>query len=172
MTNFRNTGFIAKPRNPVYTVGKKYRTIPARAALLTASMVNGDTFELGGPFTSSDRIARIFTPNATPALTGATDSKLGFMKKVGGVLTILTNVANANQVLWNNATLAAALSSRDLLTSINTALNTTLNIGELLGLGPDQEPDGGYFLVLTFPTKPSVDGVLDLEVWFEEATTN
>jgi len=39
-------------------------------------------------------------------------------------------------------------------------------------MGADQEPAGGVFLGLTFPTKPSVNGTLDLEVWIEEATTN
>jgi hypothetical protein len=171
MATFRTTGFTAKPKNPVYTVGKKYRTVPARAALLTASMTNGDIVELAGPLTYGERIARISTPNASPALTAAADSKLGFYYKANdGTLTLIKSGSDA--LLWTGATLAAALSTRDLLMHFTPALDTTKNIGELLGQTHDQEPAGGVYLGLKFPTKPSVDGVLDLEVMIEEASTN
>jgi len=171
MATIRTTGYTAKPRNPIYTTGKQYRTIPARAALVTASMADGDIVELGGPFTYSDRIARVLTPNASPALTSATNAKLGFFKKNSlGVLTLIK--AGSDALLWNGVTLAAALSARDLLFSLNASLDSTKNIGDLLAQGDDQEPIGGVFLGLTFPTKPSVDGVLDLDVVVEEATTD
>lgn len=171
MANQRTTGFTAKPRNPDYTVGKKHRTVPARAALVTASMADGDTVELGGPFTYGDRIARVLTPNASPALTAATNVKLGFfMKGADGTLALIKTGSDA--LLWNGVTLAAALSARDLLFDRNSSLDSTKNIGELLAQGADAEPQGGVYLVMTFPTKPSVDGVLDLDVMVEEATTN
>lgn len=171
MATFRTTGFFAKPRNPIYTVGKEYRTVPARAALLTASMANGDIVELGGPFTYSDRIARVLSPNATPALTAAADAKLGFfMKDSQGALKLIK--AGSDALLWNGASFVASVSARDLLLHFNAALDTTKNIGELLAQGFDQEPNGGVYLGLTFPTKPSVDGVLDLDIKVEEATTN
>lgn len=171
MANFNTVGFTAKPRNPVYLVGKQFRTIPARAALVAANLTNNDTVTLAGPFTFADRIDQLFTPNASPALTSSV-SNLGFMTKdsLGNLAAITTGGAT---VLWNGvATLATAQSTRDLLLTGNSALNTTQNIGELLGLGADQEPANGVFLVLGFPTKPSADGTLDLRVVVEEATTN
>lgn len=172
MAEIRTAGFIAKPRNPVYTVGKKIRTIPAYASLLTASMANGDVLNLGGPFTYGDRIARVFSPNATPALTAAVDTKLGFFMRdqASGALKLVK--AGSDALLWTGQTLATALSARDLLANLSAALDQTKNIGELLAMGADQEPAGGIFLGLTFVTKPSVNGILDLEVWVEEATTN
>ncbi len=172
MAEIRTKGFIDKPRNPSNSVGKKFRTVPAYAALLTAGMTNGDILTLAGPLTFGERIARVFSPNATPALTAAADAKLGFFQRdqASGALKLIK--AGSDAVLWNGVTLAASLSARDLLTSLNAALNQSLNIGELLALGADQEPAGGVFLGLTFPTKPSVNGTLDLEIWIEEATTN
>jgi hypothetical protein len=172
MAELRTKGFTDKPRNPSNSVGKKFRTVPAYAALLTASMVNGDILTLAGPLTFGERIARVVTLNASPALTSATDAKLGFFMRNPSDGTLKLIKAGSDALLWNGVTLAASLSTRDLLTSLNSALNQSLNIGELLQMGADQEPAGGVFLGLTFPTKPSVNGTLDLEVWIEEATTN
>jgi hypothetical protein len=170
MANQRTAGFIAKPRNPEYTVGKKHRTVQATAALVSASMTNGDTLELAGPLTFDARIARVFTPNASPALTAAADVKLGFFyKDTNGNLVLIK--AGSDAVLWNGVTLASALSTRDLLLGLNSSLDTTKNIGDLLAMTTDQEPAGGVYLVMTFPTKPSVNGTLDLDIVIEEATT-
>lgn len=164
---YRTTGYTAKPRNPVYSVGKQYRTIPARISLTNASMTNGDLWIMAGPFTYADRIARVFSPNATPALTAAADNDLGFFyKKPDGTFAELDK-----DILWDGVTLAAALSTRDLLFNLNASLDSTKNIGELLGKGDDQEPFGGVYLGLTFNTKPTADGALDLDVVVEEATT-
>lgn len=163
----RTTGFTAKPRDPVYSVGKKYRTIPARASLVTTSMTNADMLVLAGPLTYADKIARVISQNATPALTAASDNDLGFFyKKADG-----TFVAIDSDILWDGVSLVSALSTRDLLFGLNTSLDSTKNIGELLGKGVDQEPVGGVFLGLTFNVKPSNDAVLDLDVLVEEATT-
>lgn len=171
MATIRTTGYntAAKVRNPVYTVGKQYRTVPARAALATASMTNGDILILAGPLTYSERIARILSPNATPALTAATDAKLGFFQMKAGVPALIK--AGSDALLWNGVSFASALTARDLLFGLNASLDSTKNIGELLAQGVDQEPAGGVFLGLTFVTKPSNDGVLDLDVQIEEATT-
>ena len=171
MPTFRTTGYTAKPRNPLYTVGKHFTKVHAHKALVSADLTNGDIIELAGAMSFKDRVHAVFTPNASPALTAATDAKLGFFKKdLDGALSVIQTGSDA--LLWNGVTLAAALSTRDMLLSLNTALDTTKNIGELLGLGVDKEPVGGVFLGLTFPTKPSVDGVLNVEIDIEKATTD
>lgn len=170
MATIRTTGFVAKPRNPVYSLGKKLQIVPAQASLVSASMTDGDILILAGPLTYGDRIARILSPNATPALTSATNAKLGFFQMKNGQPALIK--AGSDALLWNGVTFASSLSARDLLFHFNSSLNATQNIGELLAQGPDQEPAGGVFLGLTFPTKPSVNGVLDLDVVIEEATTN
>lgn len=170
MANQRTAGFIAKPKNPVYQVGKKLRTVPAYASLVTASMTNGDTVELAGPFNFDARIHRVLSPNASPALTSAANAKLGFMYKDSTGAFKVVN-AGSDAVLWNGVNLASSVSARDLLLNYNAALDQTKNIGQLLALNNDVSPAGGVYLVLTFPTKPSVNGILDLDIIVEEATT-
>lgn len=169
MAVIKTTGALAKPRDPMYGTGKAMRKINAQASLVAASMANGDILELAGPFTFDSRIDRVFSPNATPALTAATDSKLGFFKKnADGSLSVIKSGSDA--LLWTGATLATSLSARDLLMSFTPALDRTKSIGELLAMGRDQEVTGGVWLGLTFPTKPSVNGTLDLDIEVEEAT--
>jgi len=170
MANQRTAGFIAKPKNPEYTVGKKHRTVQSTFSLVTASMADGDTVELAGPLTFDDRVARIFSPNATPTMTAATNAKLGFFyKDTNGNLVLIKAASDA--VLWNGVSLVTSVSARDLLLHYNSSLDTTKNIGDLLALGTDSEPSGGVYLVLTFPTKPSVNATYDLDISIEEATT-
>lgn len=170
MAVIKTAGVTAKPRNPVYTVGKKLRTVNAVVTLVSANMANGDIVELAGPFTLSSRIARIISPASTPALTAATDAKLGFFKKNSAGALVVVNTGS-DAVLWNGVTLATAISGNILLV-LNSSLDKFKTIGELLALGEDNEPSGGVYLGLTFPTKPTAGGTLDLDIVIEEATNN
>ena len=60
----------------------------------------------------------------------------------------------------------------DMLVTKNTSLDNTKAIRDLLSIGPDQEPPGGVFLVLTNTTTANTaGGVADIDILIEEATT-
>jgi hypothetical protein len=166
ITGIRSNGFTAFPDNPFYSVGKKLRSSFYSKTIATGAGTN-TLHVLSGPHTFGDKIAAI--KGATPALTSAADNDLGFYrKKADG-----TFAAIDGDVLWDGVTLATALTYRELLGTLNTSLDRTKNIGQLLGLGSDQEPAGGVYLGLLIKTASTATSeVLNLEVIIEEATTN
>lgn len=169
----RSTGFTAFARNPMYTVGKLMRKVGAKLVFPTTG-ANGDQYILAGPLSLDDRISRIYS-NAMPALTSATNANLGFYKSSdnGATLAGLSKVTTTSDVaLWSGVSLAtAATVFADQLTTKNGALDNTKAIRDLLLIGPDQEPIGGIFLVLTLPTANTAGGTWDADVEIEEATT-
>lgn len=170
---FYSLGALAQPGNPIFQTGKQRTTVESKFAITSGTSNAGDQFILGGPFTFSDRISKII--GATPALTSANDNDLGFFKKNadGTYTALLTSAAaSAKDILWNGVDLSSALSYRELLHTLNTSLDTTKNIGQLLGLGVDQEPAGGVFLLLTTNTANTASTAsLELDVVVDEATT-
>lgn len=162
-----NLGLAAYPKNPAFSVGKKMRTVNTSITIPTTG-ANGDQYILGGPFTINERISRLLV-QAFPALTSATDSNLGFYyKKSDGTLAVV-KTSGGNE-LWSATTLASAVTVyTDLLMSKNTALDRTKSIGQLLGFGPDKDPMGGIFLVLTLPTANSAGGTAHIDVVVEES---
>lgn len=170
MADKYSIGFTAVPKNPFWSVGKKLRTVTSRFSITSANSAAGDVLVLSGPLTYSSRIARIFPASATPALTGATDNDLGFYRKNpsdGSMVEV------DKDILWDGVTLASAITYQDLLTTRNTSLDTTQNIGQLLGSAVSEEPAGGVFLCLTMNNANTASGplILELDVEYEEATT-
>lgn len=168
--NLLSLGKTAFPLSPAFSVGKKYRTVNARFTVPTTG-ANGDTYVLAGPLSIDDRIARIMT-TAMAALTTATNANLGFY-----YLPMSTNVltpvkSGGGNELWSGVSLAAAVTvMSDVLYLKNTSLDTTKAIRDLLTLGPDAEPVGGIYLVLTLPTANTAGGLIDLDTLIDEATT-
>ena len=164
MTTFYNNGLQAKAKNPMYRTGKKLTTVHSQLTVDASELTNGDIFVLAGGLPLDARVHRIFSPNATPALTAATDNDIGFYKMVDGAL-----VALDKDIVVDGATLASALSTRDLL-SLNSSLDRSKTIGELLSLTNEKEPASGVYLCLTMNTKSTADGVLDLDIVVEYPT--
>ena len=164
MTIFYNNGSAAKGNDTVYTVGKNLRTVHSNITVDASELTDGDVFVLAGGFPVDARIHRIMSPNATPALTAAIDNDIGFYKIVNGVLTVIDK-----DIVVDGATLASALTTRDLL-SLNSSLDRTKTIAELLGLTSEKEPSSGVYLCLTMNTKSTADGVLDLDIVIEYPT--
>jgi hypothetical protein len=166
MATYRSNGFTAFPKNPLYSGGKKLRTVFFEKTITAAAAVDGDLYILAGAMSVSDKVAAI--RGATPALTSATDNDLGFYKRnEDGTFTALDA-----DILWDGVTLASALTYRELLGTLNTSLDRTKNIGQLLGLNAGTEPVGGVYLGLLIKTKSTATSeVLKLEVVLEEATT-
>lgn len=169
----QSVGKAAFPKNPMYTTGKQLRTVGAKMVFPTTG-ANGDQYILAGPLSIDDRIARILA-NSMPALTSATNANLGFYKSsdAGATLAGLSPVkSGGGNELWAGVTLASAVTVyQDALTVKNGSLDNTKAIRDLLSLGPDQEPPGGIYLVLTLPTANSAGGTWDADVQIEEATT-
>lgn len=168
MTDFNSVGYDAKSRNPLYTAGKKLRKVHAELDVVAASVANGDVFILARNLPVGTRVHRIFSPNATPALTTAADNDFGFYRRDG-----LGNLIEVDKdILIDGADLSSALSTRDLLNHFNGSLDKTKTIGELLGIQSDESYDGGLYLCMTMNTAATADGVLDLDVELEFSTTD
>ncbi len=167
MTTFRSTGYDAYPNNPAHTVGKAMTSVFFRDTVTAAASADGDVHVLAGPMSFGDRIAAV--KGATPALTSADDNDLGFYKK-----DALGNFIEVDKdILWDGADLSSAISYSELLATLNTSLDTTKNIGDLLALGNDKLPAGGVYLCLTTNTASTATSVvLDLEVVIDKATTS
>lgn len=172
-TGIRSNGFTAYPKDPFYSSGKKLKSVFYEKTIATGAGTN-TLHILGGPFSFGDKIAAI--KGATPALTSANDNDLGFYKKnEDGTFTVLNDSSGVSSVdlLWNGADLSSALTYRELLGTLNTSLDRTKNIGQLLGLNAESEPIGGVYLGLLIKTASTATSeVLKVEVQVEEATTN
>lgn len=168
MTIYYGTGAVAFPKNPGFTVGKKMRVVNFKETAPTTG-ADGDQYILAGPISLDSRIARIYSQRL-PALTTATNANLGFYyKKADGTFAVVK--ASGGNELWSGVSLASAVTTfLDVLTNKNTSLDNTKTIRSLLSIGPDQEPAGGVFLVLTLPTANTAGGVMDMDVVIEEPT--
>lgn len=170
----QSIGRTAFNRNPYYRTGKQLRVVGAKFVVPTTGNI-GDQYVLAGPFSLDDRISRILTQRMA-ALTSATTWNLGFWKSKDNASTIgnlSPVVVGGGNELWSGVDLTAAVTTYlDVLTAKNGSLDNTKAIRDLLSLGPDAEPPGGVFLILTNTTTAnSAGGVVDLDVEIEEATT-
>lgn len=166
MTTWYNNGRSAKANNPLYRTGKKLVTVHSVVNVDASELTDGDIFVLAEGLTPAHRIHRLMSPNATPALTAATDNDVGFYKRnTDGTLTVVDK-----DIIIDGATLANALTTRDLL-SLNSSLNRASNIGDLLGINSGSGY-GELVLALTMNTKSTADGVLDIDVVIECPTTD
>lgn len=170
MTDKVNALKTAYPKNSRFGGGKKTKTVEFEASITAANSDAGDLLILAEGLSYADRISGLRANSAgTPALTGATDNDLGFYYKDedGDYVEI------DKDILWDGITLATAVTYPNLLTGFNAALDHSKSIGELLGVGVDQEPHGGVYLVLTMNTANTATGplLLRLAVDIDEATT-
>lgn len=161
----RSNGFQEYPKNPANSSGKKLKSVFYERTILTGAGTN-TLHILSGPHSYDDKINAIM--GATPALTSATTNDLGFYKmEADGSFTAI----NAN-VLWSNADLSSSLTYRELLGTVNAALDRDDNIGNLLGVGTDSEVFGGVYLGLLIKiASTAATANLALEIKVEEATT-
>jgi hypothetical protein len=168
MTIYYGTGGVAFPRNAGFTTGKAMRTVNFKETAPGTGIIN-DQYILAGPVSLDSRIARIYSQRL-PALTSVTGANLGFYyKKPDGTFAVV-KAAGGNE-LWSGVNLATAVTTYlDVLTNKNASLDNTKNIRSLLSIGPDQEPAGGVFLVLTLPQANTAGGVMDMDILIEEPT--
>lgn len=173
MTLYTGVGRAAFTRNSMYTTGKKMRKVGFKQ-VVPGTGVAGDQYVLAGPLSMDDRISRIYA-NGLVALAGVTGANLGFYYTKDSLATqanlAVVKTGGGNE-LWSGVNLTSAVTVfDDLLTLKNSSLDNTKAIRDLLSLGPDAEPVGGIYLVLTFPQQSTTGGTIDLDIEIEEATT-
>lgn len=170
----RSIGYTAFKLNPMYQTGKRMNKVNAKFTVPTTGNI-GDQYVLAGPLSIDDRISRIYS-QAMAALTSATTWNLGFYYSTDQLATTAGLVpvkASGGNELWSGVDLTAAVTTfLDVLTKKNSSLDNTKAIRDLLSLGPDYEPVGGIYLVLTNTTTANTaGGTVDLDVEIEKATT-
>lgn len=173
MTLYLGVGRAAFTRGPMYSVGKKMRKVNFKQ-VVPGTGVAGDQYVLAGPLTLDERISRIYA-NGLVAISSVTGANLGFyyskdnLASQAGLAVVKSGGGNE---LWSGVSLTSAVTAFiDLLTSKNSSLDNTKSIRDLLALGPDYEPAGGVFLVLTFPQQNTAGGTIDLDIEIEEGTS-
>lgn len=170
----QSIGFNAFKRNPMYMTGKKMLKVNAKFIVPTTGNI-GDAYILAGPLSIDDRISRIYSQSMA-ALTSATTWNLGFYYTKDALATVAGLVpvkASGGNELWSGVDLTSAVTTfLDVLTKKNGSLDNTKAIRDLLSYGPDQEPIGGIYLVLTNTTTANTaGGTVDLDIEIEQATT-
>lgn len=167
MATFNSLGVTNAPKNTSFTIGKCMKRIPFRSPAITAAgAVDGDIYILGGALQLNQRISGIF--GTSPALTSANNNDLGFYTKDndGNLVEI------DKDILWDGVTLASALAYNNLLLSLNTSLDVSKNIGQLLGKTNDMEYPNGIFLCLTILTKSTATSEkINWDIEIDPATT-
>lgn len=171
---YKSIGLTAFPHSASFGPGKKMRVTNAKFTVPTTGTI-GDQYVLAGPLTLDDRIARIYS-QAMAALTSATTWNLGFYYSTDNLATnagLKPVKSGGGNELWSGVSLATAVTTfLDVLTNKNSSLDNTKAIRDLLSLGPDAEPVGGIYLVLTNTTTANTaGGTVDLDVVIDEATT-
>lgn len=174
MALLKSIGVTAFSRSPSFSTGKTMRKVNSKFTVATTGNI-GDQYVLAGPLTMDDRISRIYT-QAMAALTSATTWNLGFYYSKDALATqaglVVVKSGGGNE-LWSAVNLTAAVVTfLDVLTNKNAALDNTKAIRDLLVLGPDSEPVGGIYLVLTNTTTANTaGGTYDLDIEIDKATT-
>lgn len=173
MSLFISIGKTAFPRNPAFSGGDKLRKVNSKF-VVPGTGTAGDQYVLTGALSIDHRVSRMYA-NGLVALAGVTGANLGFyyskdnLATQAGLVPVKTGGGNE---IWSGVNLTAAVTTFfDLLTNKNAAYDNTKAIRDLLLLGPDAEPIGGIYLVLTFPQQNTTGGTIDLDVELEEATT-
>lgn len=167
MTTFNNKGKAAKPNNSLYQTGKMLTTVHTDILVDVSEVSDGDLFVLADNLSLTDRIHRLFSPEAVPALTAADDNDFGFYRydKDNNLIAVDADI------LIDGADLSSSIAQGDLL-RLNSSLDRTKTIGELLSLDADDEYFKGLALVMTMNTAATTtDQSLDLDVIIEKATT-
>ena len=171
---YQSIGKTAFPLSSTFSTGEKMRFVNAKFTVPTTGAI-GDQYVLAGPLSIDSRIHRIYS-QAMAALTSATTWNLGFYYSKDNLATnagLVPVKSGGGNELWSGVNLTTAVTTfLDVLTNKNSSLDNTKAIRDLLSLGPDAEPVGGIYLVLTNTTTANTaGGTVDLDVVIDEATT-
>lgn len=161
MAIFENALSVAKPLDPMFSVGKKVRVVQAQINVVGGTTAADDIFILAKGLPAAARIVRIMTPKGTPAITGLTDVDFGFYQSQSN------KVIDADAVV-DGASFASAGACLDLVGKNISNFAVSADIATLCGHGADDIPAAGYDLCATINAIGSASGVIDLDIVVEE----
>lgn len=162
MAYIENSGKTALDNNTVYTIGKKFSKVDARAEVLSTAKA-ADVVILCGGLTADVRIARL-NSYSFGALDNACD--LGFYKKENGEYKVVDG-----DVLLDGVDLSTAGTAFEDILLKNASLDRTKTVGDLLGVTAESIPASGYFLGLKIGAAPAANSTLEWEVELEQPTS-
>ena len=159
MAVIENPYLVAKPLDPMFSVGKKVRIVQAKIAL-TGSSADNDVVILANGLPATARIHRVMLPKGAKAFTGATIS-MGFY--AAGTHKEL----DADAVVKSKS-FATALANVDLVGEGITSFDATKDIATLLGVDAGNVPAQGFDFCAKIEAKGSVTGDIELDIYVEQ----
>ena len=155
----KNAYAVAKPLDPMFTVGKKLRTVQAQIALTGTS--NGDVVILAEGLPATARIVRVMLPKGVTAITGVSDVDFGFYASK-------TNKELDKDAVADGVSFASNLANIDLVGSNVASFDATKDIATLCGLDAQNIPAHGFDFCATLNTKGSATATIELDIVIEQ----
>lgn len=170
MAVVENPYAVAKPLDPMFTVGRVLRTVQAQIAI-GASSADGDVVILAKGVPPTARVARIMLPAGSSALTGCTvDIGLYKMKKnisAEETTNLATEyVAIDEDCLVDGQSFANAMNNVDIVGANISSFDRTADLATLANA--KEFPSGGYAIGAKLVAKGSVTGNIELDILIEQ----
>jgi len=155
----KNAYAVAKPLDPIFTVGKTLRTVQAKLALKDTA--NGDVVILAEGLPATARIVRVMLPKGVTAITGVSDIDFGFYASK-------TNKVIDKDAVADGVSFASNLANIDLVGSNIDSFDATKDIATLCGLDSQNIPAYGFDFCATLNTKGSATASIELDIVIEQ----
>ena len=171
MATYENPYAVAKPLDPMFTVGRELRTVQAQIAI-GASSANGDVVILAKGVPPTARVARIMLPVGSSALTGCTVD-IGLYKMQKNISAEETTdlateyVAIDEDCLVDGQSFATAMNNVDIVGANISSFDRTADLATLAQA--KEFPSGGYAIGAKLVAKGSVNGNIELDILIEQA---
>ena len=157
----KNAYAVAKPLDPMFTVGRQVRVVQASLDLDDTS--NGDVVILASGLPATARIVRIMLPKGVAQISGVSDVDFGFYASK-------TNKVLDKDALVDGITFAESggLANIDIVGTNISNFDATKDIATLCGLDAQNIPAHGFDLCATLNTKGSADSKIELDIYIEQ----
>lgn len=171
MATYENPYAVAKPLDPMFTVGRELRTVQAQIAI-GASSANGDVVILAKGVPPTARVARIMLPVGSSALTDCTVD-IGLYKMQKNISAEETTdlateyVAIDEDCLVDGQSFATAMNNVDIVGANISSFDRTADLATLAQA--KEFPSGGYAIGAKLVAKGSVNGNIELDILIEQA---
>ncbi len=171
MATYENPYAVAKPLDPMFTVGRELRTVQAQIAI-GASSANNDVIILAKGISPTARVVRIMLPKGSSALTGCTVD-IGLYKMQKNISAEETTdlateyVAIDEDCLVDGQSFATAMNNVDIVGANISSFDHTADLATLAQA--KEFPSGGYAIGAKLVAKGSVNGNIELDILIEQA---
>ncbi len=171
MATYENPYAVAKPLDPMFTVGRELRTVQAQIAIGSES-ANNDVIILAKGISPTARVARIMLPTGSAALTGCTVD-IGLYKMQKNISAEETTdlateyVAVDEDCLVDGQSFATAMNNVDIVGANIASFDRTADLATLAQA--KEFPADGYAIGAKLVAKGSVNGNIELDILIEQA---